>query len=500
MAAEPSRRLTYSHQLTYAENALSEQVLDRGPPAPEAVLTTAFRSAWHALLTRLHTLQVPKPAPQHSCAPLSPPRLGLTSRRGTIEQEWDRALARTLQCIDQKEHARKLGESKRAALGASKRAAPPLPQRRDTQRAKTGVNALTFNTPAASPPLGPLPPATVQPVAGQSAKGRKRQLPPNLEENHPDTRNRACVFPRAPQPQSPRYGAPHTPRHRAHEGPDRGRPRFVASSTKRADERIAYKHERQELAFAENVEEHGHMGSQDLECATHAPSPPARETRDSSSHLVVSQHHACVQALPLSQRGDSYRPRSHPWSIPGAYEANCAQILREKAHAAIYSRFPRHGGRIRVRERLRRQGARSLRGRGPPSSLTAPCLCWRARQRGLKGTRAQRYIFRSEPTQKRRERSGNRTHGLRIRGQQRPSRQLVRRRRGRRVREQRAPQRGRLLWQRGYDLRRLLRRGRTQGAPPHGAHARVALQPQPYLAHTREQVHGPANRPQTVAQ
>jgi hypothetical protein len=280
MAAEPSRRLTYSHQLTYAENALSEQVLDRSPPASEAVLTTAFRSAWHALLTRLHTLQVPKPAPQHSCAPLSPPRLGLTSRRGTIEQEWDRALARTLQCIDQKEHARKLGESKRAALGASKRAAPPLPQRRDTQRAKTGVNALTFNTPAASPPLGPLPPATVQPVAGQSAKGRKRQLPPNLEENHPDTRNRACVFPRAPQPQSPRYGAPHTPRHRAHEGPDRGRPRFVASSTKRADERIAYKHERQELAFAENVEEHGHMGSQDLECATHAPSPPrTRSTR-----------------------------------------------------------------------------------------------------------------------------------------------------------------------------------------------------------------------------
>ena len=206
MAAEPSRRLTYHHQLAHAENALSERLLDQGPPAPEAVLTTAFRSAWHALLTRLNTMQVPQPAPQLRCVPLPPPHSDLTPRRGSIEQEWDRALARTLQCIAQKEHARR--------LGASKRAAPPLPQRREAQRAKTGVNALTFNTPAEGSPLEQLLPASALPGSGPTAKGRKRQLPPGLEEKHPDTRNRACAFPTP----STALRAPHTPRQRAREG------------------------------------------------------------------------------------------------------------------------------------------------------------------------------------------------------------------------------------------------------------------------------------------
>ena len=84
-------------------------------------------------------------------------------------------------------------------LGALKRSPPPLPQR-DAQRAKIGVNALTFNTPRDGPPQGPSPPTPAPSTAGHQEHGTKRRLPSGLtggiaSHEEQDSRNRTCASP-----------------------------------------------------------------------------------------------------------------------------------------------------------------------------------------------------------------------------------------------------------------------------------------------------------------
>jgi hypothetical protein len=181
MACEPSRRDSYSRTLA-AEDTLSKHLLDQGP-STDAVLHAAHRTAWHSLLTRFSTLQVRNPPPQPRCAPTRPPRAGFTSRGVALAQDWDKGIARTLQRIEDKKR-----------LGALKRSPPPLPQR-DAQRAKIGVNALTFNTPRDGPPQGPSPPTPAPSTAGHQEHGTKRRMPSGLtggitSHEEQDSRNR----------------------------------------------------------------------------------------------------------------------------------------------------------------------------------------------------------------------------------------------------------------------------------------------------------------------
>ena len=186
MACEPSRRDSYSRKLA-AEDTLSKHLLDQSPSA-DAVMHAAHRTAWHSLLTRFSTLQVPSPTTT-LCAHSPHPALGLPRGRGAFAQDWDKGIARTLQRIEDKKR-----------LGALKRSPPPLPQR-DAQRAKTGVNALTFTTPRDGPPQGPSPPTPVPPTAGRQEHGTKRRMSSGLTggitslEEHEDSRNRTCALP-----------------------------------------------------------------------------------------------------------------------------------------------------------------------------------------------------------------------------------------------------------------------------------------------------------------
>ena len=88
MACEPSRRDSYSRKLA-AEDTLSKHLLDQSPSA-DAVMHAAHRTAWHSLLTRFSTLQVPSPTTT-LCAHSPTPRWvylagGARSRRtGTKE-------------------------------------------------------------------------------------------------------------------------------------------------------------------------------------------------------------------------------------------------------------------------------------------------------------------------------------------------------------------------------------------------------------------------------